>query len=129
MTPEKAFKYRSTLCSSSTFNNFKEEVISMNQSISERSVTLIDNSPRSTSDEQLVSAAITGECGAFVELCGRHSRKILQRIYRITGNWDDAEDALQDSLLRAFIHLKDFQGRSSFSSWLTRIGINSALMI
>ncbi len=48
---------------------------------------------------------------------------------RITRNRQDAEDALQDSLLRAFSHLNNFQERSSFSTWLTRIAINSALMI
>jgi RNA polymerase sigma-70 factor (ECF subfamily) len=47
---------------------------------------------------------------------------------RITRNREDAEDALQDSFLSAFVHLRDFDGRSSFSTWLTRIAINSALM-
>jgi RNA polymerase sigma factor (sigma-70 family) len=50
-------------------------------------------------------------------------------VHRITRNREDAEDAVQDSLLRAFLHLKSFDGRSTFSTWLTRIGINSALMI
>jgi RNA polymerase sigma-70 factor (ECF subfamily) len=50
-------------------------------------------------------------------------------IYRITENWEDAKDALQDCLLSAYIHLESFDGRSSFSTWLTRIGINSALML
>jgi RNA polymerase sigma-70 factor, ECF subfamily len=102
--------------------------MSMNPSISERSVVVINGDRREMSDVQLVSAAMTGDSSAFVELCDRHSKKILQRIYRITNNWEDAEDALQDTLLRAFVHLKDFEGRSSFSSWLTRIAINSALM-
>jgi RNA polymerase sigma-70 factor, ECF subfamily len=47
---------------------------------------------------------------------------------RITKNREDAEDALQDSFLSAFVHLRNFDGRSSFSTWLTRIAINSALM-
>ena len=42
---------------------------------------------------------------------------------------EDAEDALQDCFLRAFVHIKDFDGRSKFSTWLTRIAINCALMI
>ena len=81
------------------------------------------------SDDLLVSAAASGDSSAFVELCGRHSKKVLHKIYRITNNWEDAEDVLQDSLLRAFVHLKTFEGRSTFSSWFTRIAINSALMV
>jgi RNA polymerase sigma-70 factor, ECF subfamily len=81
------------------------------------------------SDEMLVSNAKAGDAGAFVELSERHSDRILQAAYRITRNWQDAEDALQDSLMKAFAHLNDFQERSSFSTWLTRIAMNSALMI
>jgi RNA polymerase sigma-70 factor (ECF subfamily) len=50
-------------------------------------------------------------------------------ILRVTKNREDAEDALQDSILRAFRNLHQFDGRSSFATWFTRIGINSALMI
>jgi RNA polymerase sigma-70 factor, ECF subfamily len=79
-------------------------------------------------EQLLVSAAKLGDAVAFVELSKRHSNKILRRAYRIVKNWQDAEDVLQESLLRAFLHLKDFEERSSFSSWLTRIAINFALM-
>jgi RNA polymerase sigma-70 factor, ECF subfamily len=79
-------------------------------------------------DELLISAAKAGDTVAFVELSKRHSNKILRRAYRIVKNWQDAEDVLQESLMRAFLHLKDFEERSSFSSWLTRIAINFALM-
>src|ERR1700757_4578704 len=80
-------------------------------------------------DELLVSAASAGDSSAFVELYERHSRKVLPRIYRITKNREDAEDAFQDAVLRAFAHMKGFEGRSNFTSWLTRIAINSALMV
>jgi RNA polymerase sigma-70 factor, ECF subfamily len=86
-------------------------------------------SPTEMSDELLVSAAKSGDANAFVELSRRHSTKLLHRTYRITRNWQDAEDVLQESFLKAFIHLKDFEERSSFASWLTQITINSALMI
>lgn len=76
----------------------------------------------------LVSAAKSGDTVAFVELSKRHSNKVLRRAYRIVKNWQDAEDVLQESLMRAFLHLKDFEERSSFSSWLTRIAINFSLM-
>jgi RNA polymerase sigma-70 factor (ECF subfamily) len=54
---------------------------------------------------------------------------IFRTIHRITRSEEDAEDGLQESLLKAFIHLNKFDGRSKFSTWLTRIAINSALMI
>jgi RNA polymerase sigma-70 factor, ECF subfamily len=85
-------------------------------------------SPKFLSDELLVVRAKAGDTVAFVELRERHSTKVLRTLYRITRNWEDAEDALQESLLKAFRHLSGFENRSSFSSWLTRIAINSALM-
>ena len=81
------------------------------------------------SDEVLVSATQNGEKLAFVELWNRHSTKTLKTVLRITRNREDAEDALQESFLKAFVHLNSFDGRSKFSTWLTRIAINSALMI
>jgi len=81
------------------------------------------------SEAALVSMAKLGDSDAFVVLSKLHSNKILRNVYSITRNWHDAEDALQDATLRAFYHLKDFQEKSSFSTWLTRIAINSALMI
>jgi RNA polymerase sigma-70 factor, ECF subfamily len=89
----------------------------------------IEDSLMEMSDEVLVSTAQSGDANAFVELSKRHSNRALQTAYRITRNRQDAEDALQDSLMKAFTHLKTFQGKSSFSTWLTRIAINSALMI
>src|SRR5580692_9518209 len=71
-------------------------------------------SPTDMSETELVSMAKLGDSGAFVKLSKLHSSRLLRTIYRITRNWDDAEDALQDATLRAFSHLKDFQGKSSF---------------
>jgi DNA-directed RNA polymerase specialized sigma24 family protein len=56
-------------------------------------------------DELLVSAARSGDSCAFAELSKRHSQKLLLRAYRITDNWQDAEDVVQESLMRAFTHL------------------------
>ncbi|HEY2469996.1 MAG TPA: sigma-70 family RNA polymerase sigma factor [Terracidiphilus sp.] len=81
------------------------------------------------SDEWLVAAAKDGNTNAFEELRDRHFRAILRTTYRITRNREDAEDALQDSFLKVFTHLNSFEGRSSFSSWVTRIAINQSLMI
>jgi RNA polymerase sigma-70 factor (ECF subfamily) len=90
--------------------------------------SVIGSSLKGMSDAGLVSAAKCGDAFAFFELCTRHSNKILWRAYRIVKNLQDAEDIRQESLMKAFIHLKDFEERASFSSWLTRIAINSALM-
>lgn len=81
------------------------------------------------SDEFLVSAAQAGDAAAFVELNRRHANKLMPRVYRITRNWQDAEDVVQESFLKAFVHLRKFEGRCTFSSWLTRIAINCALML
>jgi RNA polymerase sigma factor (sigma-70 family) len=81
------------------------------------------------SDEELIAAAQSGQEWAFVELCSRSAKRAFSTIYSVTKNREDAEDALQDSMLRAFQHLRQFDGRSSFATWFTRIGINSALMI
>jgi RNA polymerase sigma factor (sigma-70 family) len=83
---------------------------------------------RDASDESLVDAAKQGSQLAFAEVCRRHSRLIFSTAYRITKNREDAEDVCQDATLKAFVHLKTFDGRSKFSTWLTRIAINSALM-
>jgi RNA polymerase sigma factor (sigma-70 family) len=82
-----------------------------------------------TNDEMLVRAAKVGEHSAFSELWRRHSTRAYRSAYRITGNREDAEDALQNAFLNAFIHLKSFEGKSTFATWLTRIAMNSALMV
>jgi RNA polymerase sigma-70 factor (ECF subfamily) len=90
---------------------------------------LLEEDATEMSDTALLSTAKSGDADAFVELSKRHYRKVFHETYRITRNQQDAEDALQDALLKAFAHLKGFEERSSFSTWLTRIAINSALMI
>ena len=79
-------------------------------------------------EQALVAAAKQGQAEAFGALCEPLARKLIQSAHRITRNREDAEDAFQDALLSAFIHINNFDGRSSFSTWLTRIAINSALM-
>ena len=78
-------------------------------------------------EEHLLAAAQEGDQAAYGEMCKRHSKKILRVTLRITRNYEDAEDALQECFLRAMIHIRDFDGRSQFSTWLTRIAINAAL--
>jgi RNA polymerase sigma factor (sigma-70 family) len=83
---------------------------------------------RAWSEEQLIATAKTGRRAPFGELCERHMKQVSYVTRRITRNREDAEDAAQDCFLSAFVHLKDFDGRSRFATWLTRIAINAALM-
>jgi Sigma-70 region 2 len=71
----------------------------------------------------LVAAAKDGDHQAYAELCRRHSKQILRTVLGITRDVADAEDTLQEALLTAYIHIGGFEGRSAFSSWLTRISI------
>jgi len=79
------------------------------------------------SEGELIAAAKNGHGSAFGILCERHEEMILRVTFRITRNREDAEDAVQDSFLSAFVHLAGFDERSRFATWLTRIAINSAL--
>jgi RNA polymerase sigma-70 factor, ECF subfamily len=80
-------------------------------------------------DEQtLVRSGLEGDPDALDALFSRYARSLYQTALRVLGNPEDAEDALQDGLLSAVRNLKRFEGRSQFSTWLTRIVINAALM-
>jgi RNA polymerase sigma-70 factor (ECF subfamily) len=83
---------------------------------------------RAWSEEQLIAAAKRGRRAPFGELCERHMKQVSCVTRRITRNREDAEDAAQECFLNAFVHLKGFDGRSQFATWLTRIAINAALM-
>jgi RNA polymerase sigma-70 factor, ECF subfamily len=84
---------------------------------------------KDVSDDDLITAAQRGDHNAFVELCRRHSAVAKLKIFSIVRNHEDAEDALQDTLFRAYLHLTTFRRSCKFSTWLTTIGVNSALMI
>jgi RNA polymerase sigma-70 factor, ECF subfamily len=79
-------------------------------------------------EKGLISRAVRGDASAFESLYGRHKRALFQTALRVLGNVEDAEDALQEGLLAAYRNLKRFEGRSQFSTWLTRIVINASLM-
>lgn len=83
---------------------------------------------RELRESDLISAARAGSPHAFAELQHQYSRRLYRTICSITKNHEDAEDALQDTFLRAFVAIRNFEGRSSIYSWMTRIAINSALM-
>jgi RNA polymerase sigma-70 factor (ECF subfamily) len=81
------------------------------------------------SDGALVAATKRGDARAFEELVLRHKQRVLAVAQRITNNREDAEDVAQESFHKAFLHLDAFQEKSRFSTWLTRIAMNEALMV
>lgn len=80
-------------------------------------------------DGALLHDAKAGSHRAFEELQKMYTHRLYKSIQSITRNHEDAEDALQDTFIRAYRGLQSFEGRSSLATWLTRIAINSALMI
>ena len=79
-------------------------------------------------DMALVHACKRGEVSAFEELVRRHERKLFRIAQHVTQNREDAQDVVQEAFLRAFRNLGQFRENSQFSTWLTRIAINQALM-
>lgn len=77
----------------------------------------------------LVQQAIAGDSCAQEQVFACDTAMLRRKAFSILRNKEDAEDAVQDALCNAFERLRSFQGRSSFPTWLTRIVINSALMI
>jgi RNA polymerase sigma-70 factor, ECF subfamily len=80
------------------------------------------------SDEALVAGAKMGHGSFFDELHERHRDRMFRVARRITRDREDAQDAVQESFLSAYVHLEKFDERARFSTWLTRIAINAALM-
>jgi RNA polymerase sigma-70 factor (ECF subfamily) len=76
----------------------------------------------------LVARAKAGDMDAFSNLVQHYDRRVFRMAKQITQNDDDAEDVLQESFLKAYSHLDDFQGNSKFYTWLVRIAVNEALM-
>ena len=80
-------------------------------------------------EEALVIAAKNGNEHAFETLVKLYRRRMLTVALRLTRVREDAEDVTQQSFQKAFVHLHRFEGKSSFSTWLTRITVNEALML
>ncbi len=77
-------------------------------------------------DAALVAGAKTGDASAFELLVQRHQGKIFSLAQRMTRNREDAEDVVQQSFQKTFTHLKKLEGKSLFSTWLTRVAMNEA---
>jgi RNA polymerase sigma-70 factor, ECF subfamily len=81
------------------------------------------------SDSNLILATKSGDTEAFDELFLRYKRKLFAVALRIVNNREDAEDVVQESFHKAFLHLSTFQEKSRFSTWLTRIAMNESFMV
>src|SRR6202050_5464103 len=76
----------------------------------------------------IVLQARGGDAAAFSELVRRYENKIFRLAMHITQNREDAEDVLQETFLKAYEHLDQFQGDSKLYTWIVRIAVNQALM-
>ena len=78
-------------------------------------------------DEELVQLVKIGEVEPFDELVRRHEVKIHNLCYKMLKNYDDAKDMAQESFLKAYRNIKNFDGRSRFTTWLYRIAVNNCI--
>jgi RNA polymerase sigma-70 factor (ECF subfamily) len=79
-------------------------------------------------EEDFLDGLRAGDERSYEELVRRHGGRMLSVAIRITGNPDDARDAVQDAFLQAFKNVSKFEERSSLATWLHRIVVNAALM-
>ena len=83
--------------------------------------------PTPRSDEQLVASALQGEQSAFETIMRRHNRVLFRAARGVVSDDAEAQDVVQETYLRAFTRLRDFQGGASLATWMARIAINIAL--
>ncbi|HUZ05750.1 MAG TPA: sigma-70 family RNA polymerase sigma factor [Acidobacteriaceae bacterium] len=79
-------------------------------------------------DILLVEQVKQGDLAAFEQLMKQYDRQIFRIAQHITQNREDAEDIVQDTFLKAFTKIEQFQGNSKFYTWLVRIAVNESLM-
>jgi RNA polymerase sigma-70 factor (ECF subfamily) len=79
------------------------------------------------SDVSLVDRAKAGDTEAFRVLVERHTRSVFRLAFRLTGNEHDADEVVQDAMIKAYRQLHRFESRASFGTWLYRIASNCAV--
>ena len=78
-------------------------------------------------DHHLIEKARSGDRKAYGTLVRKYQNKVLYLAFDLCGNFDDAKDVAQDTFIRAFEKIHQFQGRSQFSTWLYRIAVNLSM--
>ena len=78
-------------------------------------------------EEKLIKRAVKGDAAAFNELLGQHEKRMYAVCLRMCGNHEDAQDCLQEAMLRVYRAISGFKGQSSFSTWLYRVTMNACL--
>ena len=78
-------------------------------------------------DEHVVERVLAGETALYEIVMRRYNQRLYRVVISILRDRDEAEDVLQDAYVRAYQHLSQFEGRASFSTWLTRIAVHEAL--
>jgi RNA polymerase sigma-70 factor, ECF subfamily len=84
---------------------------------------------RSDDDLRLVDQILGGDVRAFEELVRRHERRVFRVALAVTGNQQDAEDAMQETFIKLYRRISDFRRESRFTTWLTSIALNEALQL
>jgi len=79
------------------------------------------------SDARVIERVLTGDAQMFELIMRRHNERIYRAVRSILKDEAEAEDAMQAAYLHAFAHLREFEGRAAFATWLTRIAIHEAL--
>jgi RNA polymerase sigma-70 factor (ECF subfamily) len=83
--------------------------------------------PSALTDEEIVARVLAGEMHRFEVLMRRHNPRVYRAARAILHDASEAEDVMQDTYVRAYAHLAEFEGRARFSTWLTRIAVHEAL--
>jgi RNA polymerase sigma-70 factor (ECF subfamily) len=82
---------------------------------------------RASTDEVVVARVLAGDHESFEVLMRRHNQRLFRAARAVLRDEVEAEDVVQDAWVRAFTHLRQFSGRSSVATWLTRIAVHEAL--
>ncbi len=78
-------------------------------------------------EEKLISRAARGDAAAFNELLGMHEKRMYAVCLRMCANHEDAQDCLQEAMLRIYRSISGFKGQSTFSTWIYRVTMNTCL--
>ena len=91
-------------------------------------MTKTSSQPLAFDDIALATEAKQGDKGAFTQLVNRYAQRVFRVARHITKNDQDAEDVLQDTFLKAYSRLGQFEGNAKFYTWIVRVAVNEALM-